>query len=63
LSKQSFSCNAKTYLKYEKWMLTNEIKEKKLFIKKKEGTRRKTREVLEKLLTVIFIEEGDIKTS
>jgi hypothetical protein len=44
-------------------MLTNEIKEKKLFIKKKEGTRRKTREVLEKLLTVIFIEEGDIKTS
>ena len=38
-------------------------KRKKLFIKKKEGTRRKTGEVLEKLLKVICIEEGDIKTS
>jgi len=47
LSKQCFSCNAKTYLKYEKWMLTNEIKEKNCSLKKKEGTRRKTGEVVD----------------
>jgi len=40
-------------------MLTNEIKEKNCSLKK----RKELEEKLEKLLTVIFIEEGDIKTS